>query len=100
MATQPTDLQPLLQLASDLARFSELFSALGLKAVDCWFIAQYPSLFGIQDIRNPSVADLPYFSLMLQHYARAGRPSATDDMLETGAQKGDPAASQSLQQTG
>jgi Tc toxin complex TcA C-terminal TcB-binding domain/Neuraminidase-like domain/Salmonella virulence plasmid 28.1kDa A protein len=58
VATQPADLQPLLKLANDLARLAELFSPMGLDTADCWFISQYPSIFGIQDIRKPRVSDL------------------------------------------
>src|SRR5262249_2119583 len=56
--TQPSDLPPLLTLACDLTRLAELFSRLGLEAADCWFIAQYPSIFGIQDIRALRVSAL------------------------------------------
>jgi hypothetical protein len=58
VATQPADLQPLLALICDLARLASLFSALGLETADCWFVAQYPALFGIQDIRALRVPEL------------------------------------------
>jgi Salmonella virulence plasmid 28. len=56
--TKPADLQPLVTLACDLTRLAGLFSSLGMETTDCWFVAQYPSIFGIQDIRALGVADL------------------------------------------
>lgn len=58
IATQPADLAPLLSVINDLARLAQLFSRLQLETADSWLIAQYPSLFGIQDIRQLRIADL------------------------------------------
>lgn len=58
VATNPADLQPLLTLANDLTRLAQLFSALGVETADCWFIAQYPAIFGISDIRALRIPDL------------------------------------------
>src|SRR6185312_8924994 len=58
VATDRSDLKPLLTLARDLARLGELFSRLGLQTADCWFIAQYPSIFGIENIRALRIPEL------------------------------------------
>ena len=42
-------------------------------------------ILDVTDPNNPDQSDL--FTLMLRHYAKAGSPSATDDMLETDVQK-------------
>ncbi len=56
--TQPADLQPLLTLACDLTRLAGIFSSLGMNTTDCWFMAQYPSIFGIRLFRRLRFSDL------------------------------------------
>lgn len=52
----PVVLAPLVALANDLARTGRMFADLGLDTADAWFVAQYPAVFAIADIRN---LDLP-----------------------------------------
>lgn len=67
-AQQPADLVPLLALANSLVRATTLLDRLNLETADYWFIAQYPALFGIPDIRQLSLDDLSNLQRYRQLY--------------------------------
>src|SRR5215472_4310507 len=77
VATTPADLAPLTKLANDLARLGRLFSRLQLETADGWFIAQYPGIFGIQDIRQLRASELATMRRYRQLLS-ASTPSSAD----------------------
>ncbi len=77
VAADPSMLAPLVKLANDVARVGSMFDELDLDVEDAWFVAQYPAVFGIADIRALDVRDV----IAIQRYRawrKASRLSAAE----------------------
>jgi hypothetical protein len=71
VATEPADLAPLVALANDLARVGVVFDELDLDTDDAWFVAQYPAIFAIEDVRELNLPAL----IMLRRYRQLRKQS-------------------------